>query len=512
DGVLNAEAFTASPVVPQSVYVLIQSRLAQLSDAARRVLDAAVAAGREFEFEVVARAAGLSEGAALDALDELRAADLMAPLDGLRFTFNHTLTMEVAYREAGEPRHRMLHRRMAEALEALYHNRLDTVAGLLAWHYIEGNAPERAAPYAFRAGQLAAQLPAWKEAIGFFEQALQAETDRGRRREILMALGEAHFAAGGADPAVEAFRAALDLALADGGIGEVNAARLALARGLFGQARYAESITLAQTVLASGDSDNAMMAEFAWGSALSVEGADLVGAAEHLQKAGALCDGQADPLRLAQIKFDLGGVRAQQGDLVSAIALYRESLDAARAPLSLSKGGGPSALWQALAHNNLGYHLHLLNDPGALEHAQTGLALAEEGGIIPVKPYLLSTLGEIALARNDLDAAEAYFTEGLALAERISAPERITGLTANLGRVAARRGLTALAVHRLSTALARADALGLQHLAAQIRLWLVPLLPPAEARAHLAEARAIIVAGDRRLLMQPLADLEAGAS
>ncbi|MBI3734490.1 MAG: AAA family ATPase, partial [Chloroflexi bacterium] len=46
DGVLNAEAFTASPVVPQSVYVLIQSRLAQLSDAARRVLDAAVAAGR----------------------------------------------------------------------------------------------------------------------------------------------------------------------------------------------------------------------------------------------------------------------------------------------------------------------------------------------------------------------------------------------------------------------------------------------------------------------------------
>ncbi|MBI3737999.1 MAG: transcriptional regulator, partial [Chloroflexi bacterium] len=114
----------------------------------------------------------------------------------------------------------------------------------------------------------------------------------------------------------------------------------------------------------------------------------------------------------------------------------------------------------------------------------------------------------------------AYFTEGLALAERISAPERITGLTANLGRVAARRGLTALApdrdrglaVHRLSTALARADALGLQHLAAQIRLWLVPLLPPAEARAHLAEARAIIVAGDRRLLMQPLADLEAGVS
>ena len=63
DGVLDLNALSASPIVPQTVYTLTASRLARLSDPARRVLDAAVAVGREFEFEVVARAAALSESA-----------------------------------------------------------------------------------------------------------------------------------------------------------------------------------------------------------------------------------------------------------------------------------------------------------------------------------------------------------------------------------------------------------------------------------------------------------------
>ena len=126
--------------------------------------------------------------------------------------------------------------------------------------------------------------------------------------------------------------------------------------------------------------------------------------------------------------------------------------------------------------------------------------MAQEQGTLGLQPYLLSTLGEIELDR-DLVAAEKYFTDGLALSERLSMPERIAGLTANLGRVAQRRGETALAIHRLSTALARAEALGLPHLAAQIRLWLAPLLPPAEAQAQLAEARAIAESGGRKRLL-----------
>jgi hypothetical protein len=47
-----------------------------------------------------------------------------------------------------------------------------------------------------------------------------------------------------------------------------------------------------------------------------------------------------------------------------------------------------------------------------------------------------------------------------------------------------------------------ADTLGTRHLAAQIRLWLAPLLPPDEARVLLAEARSIAESSGRRLLLE----------
>src|SRR5205814_677238 len=161
--------------------------------------------------------------------------------------------------------------------------------------------------------------------------------------------------------------------------------------------------------------------------------------------------------------------------LEQAVSLYREALATAQAV-----GDDRAVVWQVLALNNLGYHLLLLGDPSAVDYAREGLRVAREKGQLSMEPFLLSTLGEIALAAADVDGAEAYFKEGLALAEENSAAERIAGLTANLGLVAQRRGQSSLAIHHLSTALARAESLGLQHLSAQIHLWLVPLLPLPE--------------------------------
>jgi hypothetical protein len=81
-------------------------------------------------------------------------------------------------------------------------------------------------------------------------------------------------------------------------------------------------------------------------------------------------------------------------------------------------------------------------------------------------------------------------------------------LTANLGLVALAHGETTLALHRLSAAMAHADALGTHHLGAQIRLWLAPLLPPSEARARLAEVRGFAQGGGRTRLLAEADALE----
>jgi DNA-binding SARP family transcriptional activator len=508
EGALNLSALSAEPVVPQTVYSLIAGRLAWLSEPARRVLDAAVAAGREFEFEVAARAAALSETAALDALDELRALRLVAPLPDGRYHFDHSLTMEVAYREVGEPRHRLLHRRVAEAMEQLHRDQLDALAGRIAAHFAEGGAPERAATYALRAGHQAAQVAAWAEAIGFFEQALTG-TSGAQRLAALMALGEAHLQAGASARAAERFREARAAARMPA---DAIAATLALARSLIPQGRYSEVIDLVRPLDASADPTEAATALFLWGTALSIEGADLTGAAERLHAAETLVHtrpGGGDPGTLAQIRFELGSVAAQQGDLDRALEQYHAAMRVAdAAPDDVMSLDGALA-WRILARNNLAYHLHLLGRlDEAAAYAREGLELAETRGVLNLLPYLRSTAGEIALAQGDLATAEAMFTEGLALAERLAIPERIAGLTANLGLVAARRGQHSMAVHRLSNAQASADALGTRHLAAQVRIWLAPLLPPEAAHAALAEARTIIETDGRQGLRAALVAAE----
>ena len=98
-------------------------------------------------------------------------------------------------------------------------------------------------------------------------------------------------------------------------------------------------------------------------------------------------------------------------------------------------------------------------------------------------------MGEIALARQALDEAEHYFQEGLTLAKQFVAAERVAGLTANLGLVAKARGDRESARHFLFTALEQTEALQIRYSAAQIRLWLAPLLTVEATRVQLAQAR-----------------------
>jgi DNA-binding SARP family transcriptional activator len=496
-------ALADSPLVPQTVYTLIEARLAGLSEPARRVLDTAVAIGRDFEFELVARAAAQSESAALDALDELRRAGLIHPLEGLQYRFGHSLTMEVAYREVGEPRHRLIHRRVAEAMESLYSRpKREAAAGLIASHYDEGNASKQAAPYALRAAQQAMQLRGWKEAIGFYEMALRG-TPADRQGEVYAGLGEAYFLDNNFHHAVEAYQRAIELAEKGRDMQAADQARLALGEVLLVQARFDEAITLARQIQESGNPERSMKAEILWGTALSLEGADLASAADHLQRAASACPVENFPLELSHIKFELGSIAAQQGDLEQAVSLYQEALAAAQqVPTELSYSA------QILAYNNLAYHLLLLGDSRGTDYAETGMALARERGALGLLSYLLSTSGEIALERGDLSAAEQFFTEGLALAERLRIPERVAGLTANLGLIAIQAGQRETAIHRLSVALAEADALGTWHLGAQIRIWLAPLLPLEEARARLGEARSMAESSGRRRLLAEIRRLE----
>jgi predicted ATPase/DNA-binding SARP family transcriptional activator len=494
DGRTNLQSAAATQVVPQTVYALIRARLARLSESARQVLNAASVIGREFEIETVARTAALSDAAVLNSLDELQTAGLIQPLTGLRYQFDHQLTLEVAYQEMGEPRHRLLHRRVGEAMEEIYHQRIESVAGLLAHHFAEGHQPERVAQYAFLAGQGAAKLAAWREAIAFYEQAATAATaftDQSQHQRILAALGQAALHAGQNGRAADALRLALRLKERSRDPLDEELLYADLIEALMLGTRYGELLTLAAQVNGHGRAETASFVEYFRGIALAQMGSDLDDAVRHLQKAEALLTQSPmvavkGVVTLGDVKFELGNIAARRGDLLTAVAYFRDAF-----AVSQAMGSDRELRVHILACNNLAYHLHLQGDPTAADYAHRGLTLAQEKGALAALPYLYSTLGEIALAHNALDKAEQYFQEGLTLAQQFAAAERVAGLTANLGLVAKARGDQAPARRLLLSALEQMEALNIRFSVAQIRLWVAPLLPPEAAHSQLAQARQI---------------------
>lgn len=514
DGALDPGVLAASQVLPPTVQNLILSRLMRLSEDARRALDVAAVIGREFDFDLVHRtlaAAGppRSESATLDALDELQAAVLIQPRRDARFSFDHSLTMEVALQDMGETRAGVLHRQLAQTLEQMAPAQAqpEAVAGLIARHYAQGRAPERAGPYAWRAGRYAAGLAAWEEAIAFYAQALQTESQPGRRAEILIAMGTARFHKGDFAQSSDALYAALELARGLPDLDRLEEAYMALNLSLMPQSRYAEAAALGRDLAASGPPELAVCAHFTWGAALAVGSAAPLEAEAHLRQAERLLAAQPDyhgRVNLAHIHYQLASAVGQQGRSAQAVELYLQALERVRQDAS-----SLDLLRQIMLYNNLAYHLHLLGDAeAAAGYARAGIQLARERGSLTHMSYLLSTSGEIALQQGNLDEAEGYFAEGLRLAQQIPLQERVAGLTANLALVDVRRGLPEQARQRLEQALALADQLGVGHLAVRIRCWLAPLLPPPEARLRLEEARRLASQSGFTNLLEDISRLE----
>src|SRR5262249_35711354 len=116
-------AVSGTPPVPQRVREVVARRLERLGEPARQLAAVAAVIGREFDFALVQRAAGLEEEGAAQGMEELVRRRVLSGV-GERFDFSHDRIREVAYRQLLPPRRRLLHRRVAEALEALHANDL----------------------------------------------------------------------------------------------------------------------------------------------------------------------------------------------------------------------------------------------------------------------------------------------------------------------------------------------------------------------------------------------------
>jgi DNA-binding SARP family transcriptional activator/predicted ATPase len=187
------ETVRAGMVASHKVQAVITTRLGQLSLPARELATEAAAIGRPFTVDLLA-AAGLGDETTIAvAIDELFARRIVHTRDERTYDFSHGQLREVAYGQLGPARRRLIHRRIAQALERTGDA---AEASEIASHYERAGDTAIAIAHWERAAAHARRRYAEDEAIAHLTRALKLlETvPPGRDRDrlelnLLVALG-----------------------------------------------------------------------------------------------------------------------------------------------------------------------------------------------------------------------------------------------------------------------------------------------------------------------------------
>jgi len=185
---------SAPAALPPMVRAAIQWRLAMISPAALTVAQTAAVIGRKFSFDVLAQASGQDEAAVVEGLDELWRRHLVRTQGNAAYDFSHDGIRAVAYADIGPIRRNAIHLRVAQALETLHADDLDTISSQIAGHFEQAGRPELAITYYRRAAAAAQRIYANSEAERLYHHLLEGDLAAGmsasERCAVMLALAE----------------------------------------------------------------------------------------------------------------------------------------------------------------------------------------------------------------------------------------------------------------------------------------------------------------------------------
>jgi class 3 adenylate cyclase/predicted ATPase len=200
--------------IPPTVQAVLASRIDRLPAAEKAFLQTLAVIGKEFSFSLLKQATNQPEDELHRFLSHLQTAEFIYEQPAFpepEYVFKHALTQEVAYNSVLHERRKTLHERVAQAIEAQFHARLEDRYGDLAHHYSRSGNTQKAINYLHRAGQQAVERSANVEAIKHLNEALELlqllpDTPQRMQQELMIqtSLGNLFMAtAGFASPEVE---------------------------------------------------------------------------------------------------------------------------------------------------------------------------------------------------------------------------------------------------------------------------------------------------------------------
>jgi DNA-binding SARP family transcriptional activator len=413
--------------LPPMVQAVVEARLAQLSPAAHELMSLAATIGREFRVGVLVRAAGGDEDALVRGLDELWQRRIVREQGADAYDFSHDKLREVAYAGLSAARRRLLHRRVAQALEESSSGpALEAASGQIADHFERAGMPDRALPYSVRAAEHAARMYAHHQAEARYAHAISIATRLDRPSLELTALytarGRALELAGRYADAVQVYRDLEALARARGdpamecaAISQLVMAHLVLTSGVHNVA-LAEPLIARGLALARAIGDSDQEARLLWGKMFL---SNLLGRIEEAYEAGeasiALARRHGLRERLAFALHDFANVLRWNADLARGNAYAEE----ARA-LFRERGNLPM-LGDNLCQQAWSDSLRLSFE-SALRHATEAIVISQEIGASSNLGFAMAVRAAIQTARGEWGQAQADAREGVRRGQEVAIP------------------------------------------------------------------------------------------
>jgi predicted ATPase len=198
--------------LPDNLQALLIARMDRLEKDVRRTLQLASVIGRSFFYRVLQWIAEVQDTLLQPHLNTLQRVELIrevARVPEWEFVFRHDLTRDAAYHSILKRERRDFHRKVGEAIEALFPDRLEEEAHRLAYHFREAGAEDRALHYYSLAGDAAARLYANQEAITQYSRAIEiARRDSATDAQLIhlyTRLGRTYEVGGQFDQALEIY-------------------------------------------------------------------------------------------------------------------------------------------------------------------------------------------------------------------------------------------------------------------------------------------------------------------
>lgn len=474
--------------VPDTVDVVIRSRIDRLPHEAKEVLGRASVIGKSFPYKILSSISGKNHlRKNLNFLEDrefiVKKTD-SSSTSGLspdtEYRFRHILIRDVAYKGLLQKKRKEIHRKIAGCIEDIFKEKIEDYYELLAYHYYNAESFEKSYDYYKKAGDEAKERYSNNIAIECYVKAIEIHKElfpdmkRERLAELFERMGDVKELRSEYDEALKDYKNAFgyytDTEKKAGikrKMGDVFAEKNKYDKAISSYEKVIrmlknipKSPVLSETLLGyafllfdiKGNYQGAekmieqalMRIEWTKAPQIYARGIDTLGyfswvrgnydtALKYRKKALAIFEKLSDKRGIASALCNIGNVSCRRGESDTALRYYKKSL-AVSEEIGDKKGIARNS-------NNIG---HIYERKGefdtALKYYEICFAISEEIGFKRGTGIASSNIGLVYREKAELDTALKYYKRYLAISEEIGDKSGIGVAFNNIGDVYHNKG------------------------------------------------------------------------